>query len=456
MRGRRNYNGNLPLKIMSNSRILSQYLSLNHGPYHTEGRTSLFDKRKENFSRILNFQTSVRESFSPDRMHLNKYFPEEKPRKDILTSILSDDLTPMRKKSTIVNKYQEIKSKHRVIYYEKSGSDSDDGLLKRSLQFIKKISKSNNHLEVLGSHLNSLALCERNLEDKRKEFKKLVYGLDDSQFEKQESKEKDELIVSHGVIKYKYPIECSDEELYRARSYLNSSGNREQIIAINYKSNIELTINLVQCLRSQQWLNDELINFYFSMLQERNDRQTSNGFKPKVWLWNSFFYTKLTGDQSNDETGYCYKNVSRWTQRKKIDLFNYDIVLLPINVNNVHWTLGVVNFKLGYIQYIDSLGGKFQDYLGCTKMSAVFFQNMNRYIQDEYFDKKKEKFTGQLKHFTKFSEPVPQQNNGSDCGVFTCMFAECISEGRPFDFDTTQIDKIREVMLVECIRNEIF
>ncbi|KAH8582918.1 ULP1 like chllamydin domain containing protease [Cryptosporidium sp. chipmunk genotype I] len=455
MRKRRSYNGNLPLKIMSNSRILSQYISLNHGPYRSEKRMNLFDKREENFSGVTNFQIPIRERLLPDKIHSNKYFLEEKPRKDILSSSSGSDLALICKTSTIMNKYQEIKNKHRVLYCEKSGSDSDDGLLKRSLEFIKKISKSNNHLEALGSHLNSLALCERNLENKRKEFKKLVYGLDDGQFEEHESKGDDELFVSLGKIKYKYPIECSDEELNKARGYLNSSSNRGLIVAVNNKSNIELSIDLVQCLRSQQWLNDELINFYFSMLQERNDRQVSKGFKPKVWLWNSFFYTKLTSDQ-NEETGYCYKNVSRWTQRKKIDLFDYDIVLLPINVNNVHWTLGVVNFRLGYIQYIDSLGGSFQNHLGCTKMSAIFFQNMNRYIQDEYLDKKKEIFPGQLKHFTSFSEPVPQQNNGSDCGVFTCMFAECISEGRSFDFDITQIDRIREVMLVECIRNEIF
>ncbi|OII75446.1 ULP1 like chllamydin domain-containing protease [Cryptosporidium ubiquitum] len=436
---------------MSNSHILSQYLSLNHGPYYSERIPSPIQRRKENLFGITNFQTLVRDKFSPDKIHTNKYFINEKSSSNIISS--DNSLTSNDKTCIIMNKYQEIKNKHRVIYCE--NSESDDGLLKRSLQFIKKISKNNTHLEVLGNHLNSLALCERNLENKRREFKKLVYGLDDGQFEEQELKG-DQILVSPGVVKYKYPVECSEGELNKAKDCLYGSKNKEVIIAVNNRSNIELSIGLVQCLRSQQWLNDELINFYFSMLQERNDRQVSKGLKLRVWLWNSFFYTKLTNNQNGGENGYCYKNVSRWTQRKKIDLFEYDLVLLPINVNNVHWTLGVVNFKLGYIQYIDSLGGKFQDHLGCRKMSAIFFQNMSRYIQDEYLDKKKQEFPGRLKHFTNFSEPVPQQNNGSDCGVFTCMFAECLSEGRSFDFDVAQIDRIREVMLVECIRNEIF
>ncbi|KAJ1608317.1 ULP1 like chllamydin domain-containing protease [Cryptosporidium canis] len=435
---------------MSDSRILSQYIALNHGPYCPGGRPSRARLGRESCYETTQFRAPLRERFLSGRVNLEMSPKEEKPNSGILES--GSEFPPSYRASSVAGGFQEAMDKHRVIYCERS--KSDDGILKRSLAFIKRISKRNSHLEVLGSQLDSLALCERNLESRRREFKKLVYGLDDRLSDEQEESEKRDLEASLDSFKYKYPIECSDKELSRARDYLKAPGNRGQVIAVNHRSNIELSIDLVQCLNSQQWLNDELINFYFSMLQERNDRQVAKGLKLKVWLWNSFFYSKLTSDQTNG-TGYCYRNVSRWTQRKKIDLFDYDLVLLPINVNNVHWTLGMVDLKLGNIQYFDSLGGSFQDHLGCTKMSAAFFQNMSRYIQDEYMDKKKQKFPGQLKHLTTFSRPVPQQSNGSDCGVFTCMFAECLSEGRPFDFDTTRIDRIREIMLVECIRNEI-
>lgn len=443
MRKRRSRNGNLPLKIMSDRRLLSQYMTLNHGPYGSEEGLRGVQWGLGSRTRGVNAPNPSREDgLLLEKVRLCRHYTERASGSD-------REFAPACKPNVVTSKYLEMNKKHKVIYCQ--GSKSDDGLLKRSLEFIKRISRRNSHLEVLGSQLNSLAMCERNLENKRREFKKLVYGLDDGLSEESGRRG---VAAPLGITKYKYPVECSDAELSKARGYLTGSANRSLVVAVNKRSNIELSVDLVQCLNSQKWLNDELINFYFSMLQERNDLQVSKGLGLKVWLWNSFFYSKLTCDQSG-ETGYCYRNVSRWTQRKKIDLFDYDLVLLPINVNNVHWTLGVVNLRLGYVQYLDSLGGPFQDHLGCSRMSAVFFQNMNRYVQDEYMDKKKQTFPGKLRHFTSFSEPVPQQSNGSDCGVFACMFAECLSEGRSFDFDTSRIDRIREVMLVECIRNQI-
>ncbi|KAF7459003.1 Ulp1 protease family, C-terminal catalytic domain-containing protein [Cryptosporidium felis] len=430
MKIRRSNNGNLPLKIMNNRQILSQYIFVNHGPYHYGRRPQLVDNIEE-YRSSENIQ-ALTNSYSRDWSYTNMTtFKEEESKQEF--------------KQSGKMRYQEIKDRHEVIYCR--NKDNSETLLKRSLEFIKTISGKNNHLEVLGSHLNSLALCERNLEDRKNEFRKLVYGSDD--------KYSDGKDIRHKSQHHKYPMEFCLKDLEKARSYLYNTKNMELVVAFNKKSNIELNVRLIQCLRPQKWLNDELINFYFSMLQERNDRRSSSSkLKFKVWHWNTFFYSKLANGEAGG-SGYCYKNVSRWTQRKKIDLFDYDLILIPININNVHWTLGAVNLKLGYIQYFDSLGGSFQDHIGCRKMSDSFYENLNRYIQDEHLDKRKSEFPKKLEHFRIFKEPVPQQNNGSDCGVFTCMFAECLSDNRSFDFDPERIDEIREIMLIECIKNSI-
>jgi len=38
--------------------------------------------------------------------------------------------------------------------------------------------------------------------------------------------------------------------------------------------------------------------------------------------------------------------VRRWTKRDKVDLFERDLVIVPINCNQSHWTLALINVKV--------------------------------------------------------------------------------------------------------------
>ena len=71
-------------------------------------------------------------------------------------------------------------------------------------------------------------------------------------------------------------------------------------------------------LRDGQWLDDEIINFYGSMIQVRADRvhgtkAQANGDKGKdllaVHFFNSFFYKKLS------EQGYESSRLKRWSKK---------------------------------------------------------------------------------------------------------------------------------------------
>ncbi|KAK6588860.1 ULP1 like chllamydin domain containing protease [Cryptosporidium xiaoi] len=422
---KKKFSGSLPLKIMNNDRILSQYMNIN------TGYRQLYTGNSD-YLRNVRLPTREGLEFGYSCYNSNNLFPSE--------------ILNINRRNTSIN---EIKNRCNIMHCE---NENRNELLRNSIDYVKKLSISNkNKLDILDKQLNRLAVYEEKLESKRREFKKIVYGFDDYD-DKDLSGGRDSKEV-HTTI-YKYPIKFSLEETNLAMEYLYEYKNTDYVIATNKRANLELSIEDIKCLKPQRWLNDEVINFYFSLLQERNDRANSCGSKPKIWFWNTFFYSRLTANQ-NGNSGYCYSNVSRWTTRKKIDIFNYNLVIIPINTNNVHWTLGVVNFDEDYIMYLDSLGGKYQNHVGCSKMSEMFYNNMTRYIYDEHLDKKKKEFNGSLKHYTIFKDPVPQQQNGSDCGIFTCMFAECISDGRSFDFNVESIDDIRVNILVECIRNSI-
>jgi len=66
-------------------------------------------------------------------------------------------------------------------------------------------------------------------------------------------------------------------------------------------------------LNNGQWLNDEVINFYMALLQERADQDliVVDGQKKKrrdIHCFNSFFYAKLADD-------YAKSKVGRWTKK---------------------------------------------------------------------------------------------------------------------------------------------
>ncbi|KAL8436269.1 hypothetical protein ACSSS7_001820 [Eimeria intestinalis] len=98
-----------------------------------------------------------------------------------------------------------------------------------------------------------------------------------------------------------------------------------------------LSAESMSLLRAHRRLNDEVINFFFSLLQRRNEESVLRGDAvPKCHFFNSFFNERLKVAS--------YEGVSRWT--KRVDLFSYDLLLLPVHhKENEHWALGVVDFR---------------------------------------------------------------------------------------------------------------
>ena len=119
-------------------------------------------------------------------------------------------------------------------------------------------------------------------------------------------------------------------------------------------------------------------------------------------------------------------------------------MIVPINVDKNHWALGFVDFTEKIISYWDSLGGD----------HPKFKQWMQQYLKDEWKDKKGSEEFPYSFSFDDTTE-VPHQTNSYDCGVFTCMFAECLTRGRGIDFDQDDISDCRFVIALQIARKSI-
>ncbi|CAI5739224.1 unnamed protein product [Hyaloperonospora brassicae] len=213
-------------------------------------------------------------------------------------------------------------------------------------------------------------------------------------------------------------------------------GPMEEILIQKY--NVDIKRRHLQCLLPLQWLNDEVINFYFQMMSDRDEALVNAGVLPKrSHFFNSFFVTKVS------ENGYNYVNVRRWT--RKIDLFAMDKIFMPVNVGNMHWCMAVIFMAEKRIQYYDSMHGS----------GAACLKVIMRYLHDESEHKKKTKFDRQGWELVTTTPDTPLQTNGSDCGVFSCMFADYVSRNTPLSFVQRDIPFHRHRMVLHITRGYI-
>ncbi|XP_068605693.1 sentrin-specific protease 1 [Brachionichthys hirsutus] len=187
----------------------------------------------------------------------------------------------------------------------------------------------------------------------------------------------------------------------------------------------------LQTLSNLNWLNDEVINFYMNLLVERSKDPSL----PSVNTFNTFFYPKLCSSG--------YSGVRRWT--KRMDIFSKDVLLVPVHLG-VHWCLSVVDFRKKSIMYFDSMGRNNDE--ACR----ILFE----YLQHESKDKKGKQLdtSGWTLHSKKRNE-IPQQMNGSDCGMFTCKYADYITKDKPITFTQEHMPYFRRRMVWEIVNHKL-
>lgn len=192
--------------------------------------------------------------------------------------------------------------------------------------------------------------------------------------------------------------------------------------------NISLSRKDLLTLKDMTWLNDEVINFYFNMLMERSKKCA-----PSIHIFNTFFYPRLL------KVGH--QGLARWTRR--VDLFAMDLIMIPIHLG-MHWCLATVDTRAKTINYYDSLLG---DNHQCVNA-------LRDYMAAEHQAKKKAPLDLENWKLTVHKE-IPEQLNGCDCGVFTCKYAEYLSQDKPFDFDQGDMPYFRRRMIWEMVNKSL-
>lgn len=185
--------------------------------------------------------------------------------------------------------------------------------------------------------------------------------------------------------------------------------------------------------KTKEWLNDNIINFYLNLLAERSRLRTENDY-PKVFAMSTFFMTELR------KSGHA--RVRLWT--RKVDIFTFDIILVPVHVDGDHWCMAIIDFRRKTIEYYDSL----------LESNEPVLKALATYLCDESLDKRGEPFKSDGWKLDNLYD-IPQQKNENDCGVFCCMFAEYVTRNKPITFRQKNMKYFRQKMAIEILNSQI-
>ena len=171
------------------------------------------------------------------------------------------------------------------------------------------------------------------------------------------------------------------------------------------------------------WLNDEIVNAYVGAAVDRQlekigfDRKKMGGQAPPLHAFNTNWYNTISSKG--------VQAVARWSKRAKLEgakLLEVEQILFPINDGN-HWTLLSVSGTKKQIWYLDSLGGKGKKYLETAK-EWLKMELKEKYVADDW-----EVVGGGDERKRGIDWTSPRQDNGVDCGVFTCFNALAVVRG---------------------------
>eukprot|EP00993_Chasmostoma_nieuportense_P001977 NODE_2810_length_1085_cov_15.370564_g2680_i0.p1 GENE.NODE_2810_length_1085_cov_15.370564_g2680_i0~~NODE_2810_length_1085_cov_15.370564_g2680_i0.p1 ORF type:complete len:360 (-),score=101.87 NODE_2810_length_1085_cov_15.370564_g2680_i0:4-1020(-) len=191
-------------------------------------------------------------------------------------------------------------------------------------------------------------------------------------------------------------------------------------------------------LKPHVYLNDSVIEAYLQLLATRNKRLGL----PRVTAFSTQFHTHFTSGPNG------FAKVKRDGGRRADVFAEYDMVFVPINVQDAHWMLGVINFAKERIEFYDSLGSTGEGYLR-TLLQYLRLKDVENGREGK---SRLSWLTRPEKEiFFSLGAKVPLQK-GNDCGVFVCKYANVLAQGfplRPAPFTADHMQYFRRRMVIE-------
>ena len=277
---------------------------------------------------------------------------------------------------------------------------------------------------------------EKNHQLKSEEDSVSGAGIIDLSEEITPSENKEEELAEHGKDKVGAAIIIIDLEKEETAS--SRQGNGKEKVDIQRGSEeeylnkrLDLRRRDFKSLSGTRYLYDTIIDKYLKLIRERNEADSS---LPGIYTCITHLYTGtvLQG----------LRHTERWVQE---DLRMKDLIFFPIhNERLVHWSLISVETSTKTVNYFDSLERE--------RIFSPAPKTIKQFMEKHYKDRG-ETVTFKIKR----RQDAPLQENGYDCGVFLCQYAERLARMSSLNFSQKDLDLAcaRERMTQELLEGRI-
>jgi hypothetical protein len=190
------------------------------------------------------------------------------------------------------------------------------------------------------------------------------------------------LIAASIITNIMQPLTAEQNKRYNKALYGKGGGNDAMV---SFKGST-LSRAIIERLKPEIWLNDELVNFHNRIILSDLDEKLSVAIpgRKRCYFMSSYFIPTLIDENHGklSKRGKLnYNNVKRWLKNATCvdgNLFNLAYLFVPYNESNVHWTLVVVSFPDHKIVYYDSFHNERDDIVNhVVEFLRMHYQDIN-------------------------------------------------------------------------------
>ena len=238
---------------------------------------------------------------------------------------------------------------------------------------------------------------------------------------------------------------------------LTAEQDGDEVVRPRNRANIDLSVADFALLRGDNWLNDQIMNSFFKLINYHDDQMrasvggVSGAADAAGSTWrrtrclNTYFYNRMYSPRM----GRDFRSVRSWVRTVGLDLAAVDTIVIPLNLGRVHWVLVVIDVANRDFKYCDS-------FLDGDKTGAV--PHLRAWLKDEVRHQLCQEAADamQIDDWPLVeNEDVPEQFDGSSCGVFALAAAECFAAGVPLSYTQDDMDTLRERVAIDLFIDDL-
>jgi len=218
------------------------------------------------------------------------------------------------------------------------------------------------------------------------------------------------------------------------------------------KAKIRLTVADFRRFEKEMWLTDFNINSLVALINSRalqvaamrGAGMSAAARLPRTFMFNTYFFSRLRERAGS----YDYAGVRQWGSRNGLDIASVDRILIPVNLESVHWVLVVVDVQHRHFLFFESLGGTAAAVLGTVRqwLTDEVQSRLGSGVADSWDIGSWEGVID-----VGFSRQV---DRGS-CGVFVMAAADYFALGAPLVFDQKDMCVLRQRMGVALFADSL-